>query len=149
MQDWLGDTAYRSEKRIFLSAAIGSGAWIEMKTQLGLGCLFYAVTPLTRTDFGRAHESMRLRISHARVTSAFWLANLRARSRLPMMDLYRLIVVSTNERLPYPVLACHDMRPLSAMVATWPSRCVGGPSISFGIKCGRGGMMILTPALCH
>jgi hypothetical protein len=60
-----------------------------------------------------------------------------------MIDLYRPIAVSTKERLPYPVLACHAMRPSFWMDALCSSRWLGGLWSAFAFEFERGGTMIL------
>jgi hypothetical protein len=60
----------------------------------------YEAATSERVDFGRAHASMRLRTMQPMATSVCWASNDRARSRLPMMALYRPIAVSTRDRLP-------------------------------------------------
>jgi len=62
--------------------------------------VIYEVVPMRRTDFGRAHASMRLRTVQPMATSVCWALNDRARNRLPMMALYRPIAVATRDRLP-------------------------------------------------
>ena len=60
----------------------------------------YSVASLRRTDFGRAHASIRLRTAQPMAASVCWAGSNRARRRGPMMDLYRPMAVSTSERLP-------------------------------------------------